>query len=659
MKYLLFFLSCAALSAQPVTNLQFIRIGSPDGGGGNTFYEAFVKVNNNFLQLSNQARIAQTNQTDITNLIASTVTSTSNSLQRAWYTNYTVHRPTDSITTISNRLRANSSNWVHYFETGVYPCVSTYDNDNSARQGTFVVKNARNLKLQGIGTVTFLVTNSMSPTGAITCSNIQEPLFPGNIFVFEDFDTLEFRDINIVYQRTNYHGHCAGLSSDAIFIGGTNVIDYRFINVTIDGAPNQGIQSQTADYVRTRAWTNGLIDNCRFVRIGSTNFNGGVGGVSNPTQVKDGTAVYAHKNTRIQNCYFEQNLRDIELEGTATDTSYPTFYTGFLSHNRHVNWRESAVILVTSTNINSVLIHDNIFEHTNTVYTSAISGFYAINTQGDNVVIHNNIIKGGVYGAYVGIGTATIPGNIIFRDNLCVSNVNAFACAYSSTPGTVRLPSIYIDNNVCVATGNRVFIVEYARNVFIRNNTSFDSNTQNTSSEDIRLGYAGATSVMTNIVITGNTFIKTNSNTRTAPIYFNACISNANIVYFDNTVRDNAANSVHQELNDEFAPLSTLTNRPTAASLMYTNNAAENTINAVAAIGATSAISVLVWERNFGNTSAFTTKKYGPYYNANAAEMWVPLNIPLPSRAVFTISNETSIGASGIFTITNWAIVRK
>jgi len=70
MKYLLFFLSCAALSAQPVTNLQFIRIGSPDGGGGNTFYEAFVKVNNNFLQLSNQARIAQTNQTDITNMVA-------------------------------------------------------------------------------------------------------------------------------------------------------------------------------------------------------------------------------------------------------------------------------------------------------------------------------------------------------------------------------------------------------------------------------------------------------------------------------------------------------------------------------------------------------------------------------------------------------------
>lgn len=53
-----------------MTNLQLIRVGTPDGGGGNTFYEAFIKVNNNFLQLSNQSRADLTNFSALTNVVA-------------------------------------------------------------------------------------------------------------------------------------------------------------------------------------------------------------------------------------------------------------------------------------------------------------------------------------------------------------------------------------------------------------------------------------------------------------------------------------------------------------------------------------------------------------------------------------------------------------
>lgn len=658
MKYIVaYLLTALALKAQ-VGVLQYVNPGVPGVSQGEQLYISMLMINANTLAVSNALKNFETNASSLSNLIYSSSTSLSNVLLRGWYTNYTIHRPTDSITTISNRLRSNSTNWIHYFEAGNYPVVTTYGASSSTRDGTFVVKNARNFKIIGIGGVTFTVTNSMSPTGAVTSQFVQEPLFPGNVFMFEDFDGLELRDFNIVYQRTNYHGHCYGLPGDAIFYGGTNLLNYSFINLTIDGAPNQGIHAQTADYGTTRAWTNGLISNCRFIRIGSTNYNGGVGDVSNPTAVQDGTAVYVHKNTRVENCYFERNLRDIELEGTATNdlaNTWHTIYTGFITRNKFVNYLDASLNLLTPSNICNVIISHNIFVHTNRASTGVTVA--SIKSNGKNLLITDNIFEGGAIACLTGIGSSTVAGDIIFQNNLSVSNLQVCSSSFSSSPGSLNLPSLHIENNKMLHTLNRSMYLDYLRNITVRNNYIYNGNLGNNSSVDLYIGLASATTVISNLVVTGNVFIKTNTYTRSAPIYINASLTNANIIFANNFCKDSAANTVSQDINDEVAPASTLTNRPTAPSQIYTNNVSENILNATLVLGSAGAASILVWERNFAAATT-TLKKYGPYYNANAAEIWSPINIPLPPRAIFTISNETSIGA-GPISVTNWAIIRR
>lgn len=444
----IYFLGAISLIAQPFTNFQFLTIGSPDAGNGDSLYIASLKINNNILQTSNTFRYFETNVVGfpaaLTNLSNSlmanlqatnialglTIQDTSNSIVSQLYLGNSIYyySPTNTIPFISNSLATYTVNASHYFRPGIYPYSSYYIPQSGIDGGTFSIRNATNFVVEGLGSVTFVNTNCYGITAFGSQTNQG-----GTVFNFLNFDGIRCENLSFIWTNT-MHSKTSSSAGAVFNIQGTNNINADFIRIRTFQNPHHGIGSLSGSPTDNRKTNINVID-CYFAYSGQSNA---------PVLGADGTDILLYCNSKVIRSQFHNCIRPVELEGSVGLIAVPFYGNSEIAGCLFNSPVDQCISLQVPLFSGVIDIHDNYFVATNPLTTGGPFGVWG---SAPKLRVHDNTFIGnftaGVY--YRPTSALTNEGYWIYNNSFVSNSIGVHLV---DAGGLARSLNFQVKNNI-------------------------------------------------------------------------------------------------------------------------------------------------------------------------------------------------------------------
>lgn len=383
-------------------------------------------------------------------------------------TNLIILTPDMSQAAISNAFRAAPSGATIQFRgrfTGLAPQLSgSYLANSNVAVALLKLNSHTNTTVEGVNGAEIVINS----TG-------------GNLFELRDCDSVTIRNLKV---RWVNHPRAPSNEFSVVF-GYHRSRNLTFEKLWVENFHNHAINEQI---VPLRESSNTVVRGCTFISGGITNWNG-----TYPNT--DGSAVQVDSYTRVEDCFFANMPRGVEIEGAQGNGAQ---FRPIIQRNVFSNVYEYAVFNITTNKGSGLIVRDNLFMQRGDPPPSWNPFGIYINA-GRGAIIEGNTFEGLSHPVNLTAGAGGI-GSVLIRGNVFRTNINGIFM--SQTYGAIT--GVVINANVFEAATNG--IVADGDSISITDNVLLDSGDGSSAVAAIALKKNGA-SGSGNMQVTGNTII--------------------------------------------------------------------------------------------------------------------------------------------------------